>query len=89
MRHDVVDHTHEGGGMLLQQLFQIRNHPGCRFRAERHRLAVQAAEGAVVLLAPPAAATALVRKRDMVQKGAVRRVVIELFVVRRELWRWQ
>src|SRR4029450_12744546 len=71
------------------QLFQILDHPGGRFRAKRHRLAVQPAEGAVVLLAPPATAAALGRKRGMVQKSAVRRVVTELFVIRGELWRWQ
>ena len=53
---DVVDAADAAGAVGPAQPRDLLERPLRRLRAERHRLAVQSAEGAVVLRAPPAAA---------------------------------
>src|SRR5262249_16211412 len=64
VRYDVVDHADQRRGIAAQPLKPADYAIG-GLLAERHRLAVQAAERAVLARAPPAAAAALVRQPDL------------------------
>src|ERR1019366_8053830 len=56
---DVIDYLDVAAGMRVRQVQQLRQRPRRRLAAIRHGRAVEAAEGAVHALAPPAAARGL------------------------------